>query len=417
MRIAVVGAGVSGLVAADALRHEHEITVFEAGDRAGGHSHTVRVETATGPRDVDTGFVVFNRATYPEFCRLLERLGVGSQPTGMGFSVSDRRSGIEYAGETPAGLFAQRRNLLRPAFLRMVSDVLRFNREAESLAARLGPEASLGDLCATGGFSAAFRDLYLVPMGAAIWSSNERDMLAFPARFFVRFFRNHGLFEPPGRQLQWRVVSGSSKNYVDALVRPFAHRLRLRTPVQRVRRVPDGVEVRTDGASERFDEVVFAAHADQALRLLADATPLERQVLSAFPYQRNEATVHTDTRVLPRRRRAWASWNYHVPADRDEPVRVTYDMSRLQGLDTREPVLVTLNDPGTLDPARVIARIPFDHPVFTPGSVAAQARHAEVSGSHRAHFCGAYWRNGFHEDGVVSGLAVARAFARAEQPA
>lgn len=413
MRIAVVGAGVSGLVAADALRHEHEITVFEAGDRPGGHSHTVRVETVAGPRDVDTGFVVFNTRTYPEFCRLLQRLEVASQPTSMGFGVSDRRSGIEYAGETLAGLFAQRRNLLRPAFLRMVSDVLRFNREAESLAARLGPAATLGELCEAGGFSKGFRDLYLVPMGSAIWSSNERDMLAFPALFFVHFFRNHGLFEPPGRQLQWRVVRGSSKRYVDALVAPFADRLRLRTPVERVRRVPGGVEVRAGGEAARFDEVVFATHADQTLRLLADATPLERGLLSAFPYQRNEATVHTDTRVLPRRRRAWASWNYHVPADRAEPVRVTYDMSRLQGLDTPDPVLVTLNDPGTIDPARVLARIPFDHPVFTPGAIAAQARRADVSGSHRAHFCGAYWRNGFHEDGVVSGLAVAGAFARA----
>jgi len=414
MRVAIVGAGVSGLVAADALRHEHEITVFEAGERPGGHSQTIRVGTASGPRDVDTGFVVFNTRTYPEFCRLLQRLEVASQPTSMGFGVSDRRSGIEYAGETLAGLFAQRRNLVRPAFLRMVSDVLRFNREAEALAARLGPAATLGELCEAGGFSKGFRDLYLVPMGAAIWSSNERDMLAFPALFFVRFFRNHGLLEPPGRQLQWRVVRGGSKRYVDALVAPFADRLRLRTPVERVRRVPGGVAVRVAGETVRFDEVVFATHADQALRLLADATPLERGLLSAFPYQRNEATVHTDTRVLPRRRRAWASWNYHVPADRSEPVRVTYDMSRLQDLDTPEPVLVTLNDPGTIDPARVLARIPFDHPVFTPGSIAAQARHADVSGSHRAHFCGAYWRNGFHEDGVVSGLAVARAFADAK---
>lgn len=417
MKVAIVGAGVSGLVAADALRHEHEITVFEAGAEPGGHSHTVRIATAEGMRDVDTGFVVFNHATYPEFRRLLERLGVASQPTSMGFSVTDRRSGIEYAGETLGGLFAQRRNLVRPAFLRMVSDVLRFNREAEALAERLGPEATLGELCAAGRLSDAFRDLYLVPMGAAIWSSNERDMLAFPARFFVRFFRNHGLLEPPARQLRWRVVSGSSKRYVEALVRPYADRLRLRTPVLGVRRVPDGVEVRTEGAAGRFDEVVFATHADRTLRLLADATPLEREVLSAFPYQRNEATVHTDASVLPRRRRAWASWNYHVPADRSQPVRVTYDMSRLQGLETPEPVLVTLNDPGTIAPEKVIARIPFDHPVFTPGSIAAQARHAEVSGSHRAHFCGAYWRNGFHEDGVVSGLAVARAFAREAVPA
>ena len=413
MRIAIIGGGISGLAVAERLHAGHDITVFEAAEHVGGHTHTVRVETADGPQDVDTGFVVFNEATYPEFCRLLARLGVASQPTRMGFGVTDDRTGIEYAGESLAGVFAQKRNLFRPGFLRMLADVIRFNRTAPELAESLPGDATLSRLCEAGRFSGAFRDLYLVPMGAAIWSSDERSMLEFPARFFIRFFRNHGLLEPPRRQLAWRVITGGSRRYVDALVRPFAGRLRVSTPVQCVARSGDGVLVAGPGFSERFDEVVLAVHADQALGMLADATPREREVLGAFPYQRNDAVLHTDTGLLPRRRRAWASWNYHVPAERGQPVSMTYDMSRLQGLRTREPLLVSLNAGARIRPARVLRRIRFEHPVFTLASVAAQARHAEISGADRVHFCGAYWRNGFHEDGVVSALAVADAIARA----
>lgn len=417
MRIAIVGAGISGLTVAERLNAEHDITVFEAADQVGGHTHTLRVETPDGPQDVDTGFVVFNEATYPEFCRLLARLGVASQPTRMGFGVTDERSGVEYAGESLAGVFAQKRNLVRPAFLRMLSDVLRFNRTALRLAEHLPADATLSQLCDAGRFSPEFRDLYLVPMGAAIWSSVERHMLAFPARFFIRFFRNHGLLEPPQRQLAWRVIAGGSRRYVEALVRPFAGRIRVSAPVERVAREAGGVRVSGPGFEEHFDQVVLATHSDQALRVLADATPPEREVLGAFPYQRNDAVLHTDTSVLPRRRRAWASWNYRVSGDREKPVSMTYDMSRLQGLRTREPLLVSLNAGARIRPDRVLRRIHFEHPVFTLASVAAQARHGEVSGADRVHFCGAYWRNGFHEDGVVSGLAVADAIARARDAA
>lgn len=409
MKVAIVGAGIAGLTVAERLYETHDLTVFEAADHIGGHTHTLRVETADGPQDVDTGFVVFNESTYPEFCRLLTRLGVASQPTRMGFGVSDVRTGIEYAGESLNALFAQRSNLFRPAFLGMLADILRFNREVTAIVGRLPAGATLAQLCEAGRFSAAFRDLYLVPMGAAIWSSAERNMLEFPARFFVRFFHNHGLLEPPARQLAWRVVTGGSGRYVEALVRPFAGRIRVATPVSRVTRSGGGGVVKGEGFEEKFDEVVLALHANQALQVLADATPLEREVLAAFPYQRNDAVLHTDTRVLPLRRRAWASWNYHVPADSDQPLGMTYDMSRLQGLRTRDPLLVSLNDTGRVDPDRVLRRIRFEHPVFTSGSVAAQARHGEISGLNRVHFCGAYWRNGFHEDGLVSGLAVADA--------
>ncbi len=408
MRIAIVGAGISGLTAAAALNPEHDITVFEAAAHVGGHTNTVRVDTASGPFHVDTGFVVFNERTYPEFCALLSRLGVVSRPTSMGFSVSDSLSGIEYGGETLDGVFAQRRNLVRPRFLRMLADILRFNREAIALVDGPCANDTLGELCERAGFSREFRDHYLVPMGAAIWSASERDMRAFPAAFFVRFFDNHGLLEPPSKQPRWRVVAGGSHAYVAPLIAPFAARVRTRTPVESVRRTADAVELRVPGATVRFDHVVFATHSDQALAVLADATPLEREVVGAFRYQRNSAVLHTDTSVLPRSRRAWASWNYHVPPDRGEPVSVTYDMTRLQGLASPERFLVTLNDTGRVHPARVIRRLEFEHPVFTREAIAAQSRHGEVSGRDRVHFCGAYWRNGFHEDGVATGLRVAR---------
>ncbi len=417
MKVAIIGAGISGLTVAACLHREHEIQVFEAAEHVGGHTHTVRVDTPEGAFDVDTGFVVFNRSTYPDFCALLERLAVPSQPTRMGFSVTDRRTGLEYGGETLDAVFAQRRNLLRPTFLRMIADILRFNREATGLVAGDYAHATLGELCEGAGFSAAFRDQYLVPMGAAIWSSSEHTMREFPAAFFVRFFHNHGLLEPPARQPRWRVVTGGSHAYVGPLTKPFAAQVHTSTPVQQVRRIAGGVEVRLSDGVQRFDEVVFATHADQTLRLLADATPIEREVLRAFPYQRNDAVLHSDTRVLPRRRKAWASWNYLVPSAAGAPVSVTYDMSLLQGLRSREPLLVTLNDAGTIAPERIWRRMRFEHPIFTRDSLAAQARHAEVSGVDRVHFCGAYWRNGFHEDGVVSGLAVVQAFARTAVPA
>ncbi len=364
---------------------------------------------------MDVGFMVYNETTYPNFVQMLARLGVESRASTMGFGVSDRRSGLEWCGTDLGGVFAQRRNLLRPSFLRMLADVLRFNREAPALAEREGPSLTLGELVARGGYSDAFRDHYLVPMGAAIWSAREADMLRFPALFFVRFFRNHGLLEPPDRQLRWRTIVGGSREVVRRLAAPFADRIRLRTPVVAVRRVPGGagVDVITARGPERFDAVVLATHADTSLKLLQEPTTAEREVLHAFPFQRNAALLHTDTRVLPRARRAWAAWNHHRPATPEAPVSVTYDLSLLQGHATRTPLLLTLNDAGTVDPPRVRHAIPFDHPVFTVDSIAAQARHAEISGADRIHYCGAWWRNGFHEDGVVSGLAVARAIAAA----
>jgi len=412
MKLAIVGAGVAGLAAASRLVADHHVTVFERGSHAGGHARTERITLGRETFGVDTGFMVFNNATYPGFVAELTRLGVESQPTTMSFGVTDRVTGLEYGGESLAALFAQRRNLVRPAFLRMLADIVRFNRSAVASVEGVYRHATLAELVEGEGYSDAFRDSYLVPMGAAIWSASERAMADFPAAFFVRFFRNHGLLEPPSRQWQWRTIRGGSQRYVARLTAPFAERLRLGVAVREVRRAPAGVRVAWDGGHELFDEVVLACHADQALELLADATPHERRVLAAFPYAANDALLHTDVNVLPRARRAWASWNHSRETDRERPVSVTYDLSRLQGLATPTPLLLTLNDSGRIAPQHVLQRIRFEHPVFTRDSLGAQAQHAQVSGADRVHFCGAYWRNGFHEDGWVSGLAVARALVR-----
>ncbi|MEA2382203.1 MAG: uncharacterized protein QOH72_2174 [Solirubrobacteraceae bacterium] len=408
MRIAIVGAGVSGLVAAHLLHDRHEITVFEAGARPGGHVNTVRVDSADATHWVDTGFIVFNDRNYPRFERLLDRLGVASQPTDMSFGVSDERGRFEYASTSPNGLFATRANVVSPRFHRMLADVVRFQREARRLLAS-DDDPALAEWLERRRFSPAFVERVIVPQAAAVWSADPRQMWSFPARFLAEFFDNHGMLELRGRP-QWRTVTGGSHRYVEALVAPFRHRLRLATPVHAIRRHADHVTVQSRGGEpERFDEVVVATHSDQALRLLADATPREHEVLGAIPYQRNEAVLHTDRRLLPRRRRAWASWNYHLldaPAGRPT---VTYDMNRLQSLRADEQLCVTLNRTEAIDPARVIRTIDYAHPVYTSEGAAAQRRHAEISGRRRTHFCGAYWGWGFHEDGVASGVRVAEA--------
>lgn len=422
MKIAIVGAGIAGLAAASRLHPAHDITVFEADTHAGGHALTAHVSDpdvraslglpeSAARRDLvypaDLGFMVWNHHTYPGLHALFDQLGVETAPTSMGFSVRDERSGLEYAGETFDTLFAQRRNLFRPAFWDMIRAIVRFNQRARAWVEGPHANATLGELLAAERLPRSFRDHFLIPMGAAIWSASEHDMEAFPAAFFVRFLANHGMLEPPSKQFTWHVMTGGSERYVAALSRPFADRIRLATPVRAVRRTAAGVEVATDGASETFAQVVLALHADQARAVLQDATPLEAEALAAFPYRTNDAVLHTDVRVLPRRRRAWASWNYHVPTDRSAPVSVTYDLSRLQHLATPSPLLLTLNDSGRIAPARVLRRQRFTHPAFTRASIAMQARHAEVSGSQHVHFCGAYWRNGFHEDGHWSGVRVA----------
>ena len=409
MKIAIVGAGISGNVAARALHRQHDIAVFEAAGHVGGHTHTHSIESGAERHEIDTGFIVFNHRTYPRFVALLDELGVASQPAPMSFSVRNEASGLEYNGTSLDGLFAQRRNLLRPSFHRMLRDILRFNREAPELLDG-EQEFSLHEYLREKRYSAAFIRDYLVPMGAAIWSAEPARLLDFPARFLVRFFHNHGMLSVNARP-QWRVVRGGSARYVEKLVAPFRHRIRLNAPVVSVRRLADRVLVRVFGAEpERFDYVFFACHADQALAMLADATPLEREVLGAMQYQENEAVLHTDASLMPRSRRAWAAWNYHVPAHPSGPATVTYNMNILQGLAARETYCVTLNRTREIDPRRVLKRLAYQHPVFTPQAVAAQRRQAEVNGARRSFFCGAYWRFGFHEDGVASALDALRHF-------
>jgi uncharacterized protein len=409
MQIAIIGSGISGLTAARRLCRDHEITVFEANDYIGGHTNTVDVELGGQRWAVDTGFIVFNDRTYPNFIALLDEIGVASRPSDMSFSVRCERSGLEYCGSSLDRLFAQRRNLASPGFWRMIRDILRFNRDARRLLDEPGGLLGLGEYLEREGYSRRFVEHYIVPMGAAIWSTDPLTMLAFPARYFVEFFANHGLLSVDDHP-QWRVIADGSRAYVAPLCAPFADRIRLRAPVARVHRDPRGVElVLGDGHRARFDAVVFACHSDQALAQLVNPTPAERELLGAIPYQPNEAVLHTDERFLPHRRKAWAAWNYHVPDHHHEAVSVTYNMNILQGLDAPVQFLVTLNPGEAIDPAKVIRRINYEHPVYTPRGIEAQRRRGEIMGANRSFYCGAYWSYGFHEDGVRSGLAAAAA--------
>ena len=412
MRIAVIGSGISGLVAAYHLNRAHEITVFEAGDYIGGHTHTVDVEHDGRGYAVDTGFIVYNDWTYPNFMRLLEELEVPWQPSQMSFSVRCERSGLEYNGTNLNSLFAQRSNLARPSFLRMVADILRFNRSAPALLEDPSNASSLGDYLTASRYSRYFVDHYIIPMGAAIWSSRPADMLRFPARFFVEFFANHGFLSVNERPT-WRVIKGGSREYVKRLTASFANRIHLATPVASVQRQPHQVAVRLkNGTVEHFDQVFMACHSDQALKLLADPSPEERDILGAIGYQANAALLHTDVRLMPKRPLAWAAWNYHLPREPRERVTVTYDMNILQSLDAPARFLLTLNRDEDVDPRKVLGSFVYHHPVYTTQAVAAQARRHEINGVHRTYYCGAYWGYGFHEDGVKSALVSLDEFRR-----
>ncbi len=401
MKIAIVGTGISGLMAAHRLHPEHEIVVYEASDRIGGHTHTVPVQAEGGAVWVDTGFIVFNDRNYPAFEALLAELGVASQPSHMGFSVSDGGR-FEYSG-TPWGLFARPAHLLSPTFLGMLRDWRRFNREVRALIGMNGTAPSLGHWLEQQGFSRHFVERLIVPQASAVWSADPAQMWSFPASFMAEFFENHGMYSLWDRP-RWRTVSGGSRSYVEAITAPWRERVRTGAPVRRVERLADRVRIEADGCeSEEFDHVVIATHSDQALAMLADPSEAEREVLGAIPYQRNEAVLHTDASLMPRRRAAWSSWNFHLTPEPVAGTTVTYWMNNLQRLRTREQYFVTLNRTDQIDPEKVIRKISYDHPVYTKEGVAAQARHAEISNAaRRTHYCGAYWGWGFHEDGVIS---------------
>jgi predicted NAD/FAD-binding protein len=405
MKIAIVGTGISGLVAAHHLHRDHDITVFEAAARIGGHTHTVAVDDPAGEQSIDTGFIVFNDRNYPSFEALLGELGVAAQPSHMSFSVSDGRGGFEFSG-TPWGLFARPGHLLSPTFLRMLGEWRRFNRLAPGLIGMNGTAPSLGAWLEREGFSRNFIDRLIVPQASAVWSADPGQMWSFPASFMAEFFDNHGMYSLRNRP-HWRTVAGGSHTYVEAITAPWRDRVRTAVPVRRIERLPDKVRIEAEGCeTESFDRVVIAAHSDQALTMLADPSAAEREVLGAIPYQPNEAVLHTDPTLMPRRRAAWSSWNFHLAAEPRDRTTVTYWMNHLQRLRTRRQYFLTLNRAAEIDPATVLRRFTYDHPVYTAAGVAAQARRAEVSGVRRTHYCGAYWGWGFHEDGVVSGLRV-----------
>ncbi|OZA05355.1 MAG: FAD-dependent oxidoreductase [Methylophilaceae bacterium 17-44-8] len=414
MKIAIIGSGIAGNTLAHHLYQQHDITVFEANEHIGGHTHTHDIALFGQHYQVDTGFIVFNDRTYPNFIQLLDELKVDWQPSDMSFSVRDEVTGLEYNGTTLNNLFAQRSNLLKPSFYRMIRDILRFNKTAPELL-QDGSEITLGDYLAQGNYSPQFVHHYIVPMGSAIWSTDTAQMMQFPARFFVRFFHHHGMLSVNDRP-QWRVVKGGSKAYVEKLTEPFKSSIKRNTPIESVRRLKSGVKVKPlNQVEQTFDYVFFACHSDQALAMLGkDATAAEREVLGAIPYQENTIYLHYDRSLLPKRKLAWAAWNYHITDKPSDKVLVTYNMNILQGLQSEQPILVTLNHTDFINPAKVIKRLSYMHPVYTVAGAAAQARHAEISGQYRTGYAGAYWRNGFHEDGVVSALAALSHFEQAQ---
>ena len=411
MKIAVIGTGISGLSAAYLLQQQHDITVFEQADRIGGHTATMEVGLNGRDYQIDTGFIVFNDWTYPNFIRLMDELGVASQPTEMSFSVSCENSGLEYGGNNLNTLFAQRCNLFSPSYLKMIKDILRFNKEAvEDLENnRIKETTTLGEYLAANHYGKTFANKYLIPMGSAIWSASTESMFNFPVLFFVRFFKNHGLLSVNNRP-QWRVIKGGSSAYIDPLTESFKERIRLNTGVEKITRHDNGVEISlADGSVEQYDQVVIASHSDQALGMLADASDQEVSVLSAMPYQDNDVILHTDDSVLPDKKLAWSSWNYWLRSEQQERAILTYNMNILQGIDAPETFCVTLNATDAIDPTKIIGRYNYSHPVFSLASVAATERWQEINGVNNTWFCGAYWANGFHEDGVVSGIRVAKA--------
>lgn len=413
MKIAIIGTGIAGNFAAYRLAPHHDITVFESKERVGGHTNTVEIEDSGRSLAIDTGFIVYNDVTYPNFLALLDELGVESQASDMSFSVTGGRRGLEYNGSSLNGLFAQRSNLLKPSFYRMLVDILRFNREAPALIEQPELTLTLGEYLDQNAYTKHFAENYILPMGSAIWSATAERMRAMPAVFFVRFFQNHGLLSVRDRP-QWRVIKGGSTRYVEQLVAGHRQQIRVNTAVQEVRRHPEYIEIKAEGCEpERFDRVFMACHSDQALAMLADPTPQEREVLGSIGYQRNEAVLHTDTSLMPKRRLAWAAWNYNIPAgnaNHDGKVTLTYNMNILQGLQASKQYCVTLNNTAAIDPDRILRVINYGHPIFTERAVEAQGRHREIDGARRTYYCGAYWRYGFHEDGVVSAMDALRHF-------
>ncbi|UZE97770.1 NAD(P)/FAD-dependent oxidoreductase [Alkalimarinus alittae] len=411
--IAIIGSGIAGLTAGYLLSKKHNVTLFEANDYLGGHTHTRNVELGGKTYPVNTGFIVFNDWTYPNFIELMAQLKVQSEVSDMSFSVRCENTGLEYNGTSLNSLFAQRLNMAKPSFIRMIFDIIRFNKQTVDALKNetVTDDQTLGEFVKEHGYSEAFVNYYIVPMGAAIWSASVDVMMEFPLRFFLRFFNNHGMLSVDDRP-QWRVISGGSRSYIEPITRPYKDNIKLNTAIVSVARDDKGVELTDDaGKKYQFDQVVFGCHSDQALRMLEQPTDKESEILGQLPYQMNQVVLHTDERLMPKKKLAWAAWNYHIPQRANDCAMVTYNMNILQNFDDApETLLVTLNRSHEIDPSKIIDSYQYSHPVFTLDGVKAQQRHSEISGHNRTHYCGAYWFNGFHEDGVNSGLRVAEAF-------
>ena len=411
MKIAIIGSGISGLTSAYLLNRNHDITVFEANDYIGGHTHTHNIKIKDKEYAVDTGFIVYNERTYPNFIKLLDTLGVERQLSTMGFSVKSASEDYEYAGESLNSLFAKRSNIFRLGFLRMLYEMYRFGKKSDSTGLGLDVSITLGTYLRSENYSNEFINYFIIPMGAAIWSTPANKVLNMPAYFFIKFFYNHGMLEIINRPKWWVIKDGSSA-YIKKIIKGFESKINLSSPIRTVSRLDNGIEIETANSKKPliFDAVVFATHSDQALGMLKDPTEKEKDILSSIPYQKNEVLLHTDSSVLPKRKLAWASWNYQLDSNPESPVVLTYNMNILQSLDCDETFCVTLNDHQSVDKSKVLKKITYHHPLFTVKGIEAQKRKLEISGVNNTYYCGAYWHNGFHEDGVASAIEVCKHF-------
>ena len=411
MKIAIVGSGISGNSLAYTLSKEHDITLFEKNNRLGGHSHTHEIISHGKKINVDTGFIVFNKKTYPLFTKLLDELNVHYEKSDMSFSVFSKDRNFEYNGTTLNTLFSQRKNIFNYKFIKMIYEIIKFNKVALTLLSAK-TEISLETFLRQNNFSDYFCKNYILPMGSAIWSSNINSMLKFPAVFFVKFFNNHGMLNINDRP-QWLTVTNGSKEYVEKLTASIKKNIRLNCPVKAVKRNKDSVEVKSSDGTEIFDYIFFACHSDEALKLISDPSTQEKEVLSSIPYSKNEVTLHTDESIMPNNKLTWAAWNYNIDSTNDMPIALTYNMNILQNLKTQQTILVTLNDNGNINPEKVLKKINYDHPLFSLKSVEAQKNYGIISGVNRTGYAGAYWGNGFHEDGISSAYKAIKFFKEA----
>ena len=412
MKIAIIGSGISGLTSAYLLNKKHDITLFEKNDYVGGHTHTHELEYDKTKWFVDSGFIVYNEKTYPNFIKILDKLGVDRQVTRMGFSVKSSKQNLEYAGHSLNGLFAQRSNLFRPSYLNMLRNMARFNRESRKDLTLLDPNLTLGQYLELNNYSNTFIQNFIIPIGAAVWSTNPLSMMDMPAVFFIRFFENHGMLQIIDRP-KWWVIKGGSKSYVKKIIENFKDKILLSTPVNSVERINNKIIIKyglKDNKEETFDSVIFATHSNQSLKMLSDPSKLEKEILQAIPYQKNDAILHYDESILPVRRNAWSSWNYLLDQDASKPISLTYNMNILQDLKSSRVFCVSLNSETLIDPNKILKKLNYEHPLFTLDGLEAQKRKHEISGVKNTFYCGAYWRNGFHEDGVVSALDVCKSF-------